>query len=168
VLEHYMLQSEQLDTRLVLASDDQQAAGLLIQRLPMEGVGNLEGSGKEPDIGDSEDFNRIAHLAATLSRDELLGLDVETLLRRLFWDERLVRLDTGPSRPHFHCTCSRPRVAQMLRGLGQQECDEILAEQGRVDIGCEFCGARYLFDAVDVATLFTPERDHPPGSNSLN
>jgi molecular chaperone Hsp33 len=72
VLEHYMLQSEQLDTRLVLAANDHVAAGLLIQRLPVEGEGNLEGRAprNEDDIGRSEDFNRIAHLAATLKPDE--------------------------------------------------------------------------------------------------
>ena len=41
VIEHYMLQSEQLDTRLVLAANDQMAAGLLIQRLPLQGEANL-------------------------------------------------------------------------------------------------------------------------------
>jgi molecular chaperone Hsp33 len=37
VLQHYMLQSEQLDTVLVLAANDQVAAGLLIQRMPLKG-----------------------------------------------------------------------------------------------------------------------------------
>ena len=71
VLEHYMLQSEQLDTRLVLAANDGVAAGLLIQRLPVEGAGNLQGAARrnEEEIGINEAFNRIAMLAATLSRD---------------------------------------------------------------------------------------------------
>ncbi|MGL6112661.1 MAG: Hsp33 family molecular chaperone HslO, partial [Rubrivivax sp.] len=43
VLEHYMLQSEQLDTRLVLAADDQMAAGLLLQRMPVEGPSRMSG-----------------------------------------------------------------------------------------------------------------------------
>ncbi len=168
VLEHYMLQSEQLDTRLVLAANDQLAAGLLIQRLPVEGVGNLAGAQREDLIGRSEDFNRIAHLAASLTREELLGLDAMTILRRLFWEERLVRLDTGPHLPHFACSCSRERVGAMLLTLGQGEVDSIVAEQGRVEIGCEFCGQQYHFDAVDVGRLFTPGRDQAPGSGSLN
>lgn len=177
VLEHYMLQSEQLDTRLVLAANDDVAAGLLIQRLPVEGEGNLRDKhGREDAIGASEDFNRIAHLAATLTRDELLALDADTVLRRLFWEEPLLRLVTsGPDdarshiaapRPHFACTCSRERVARMLEGLGRAEVDDIVAEQGRVEIGCEFCGAKYRFDAVDAARLFTPGRDQPPGSEA--
>lgn len=170
VLEHYMLQSEQLDTRLVLAANDDVAAGLLIQRLPAQGEGNLQrgSAGREDAIGASEDYNRIAHLAATLTRDELLTLDADTVLRRLFWEERLLRFvpDDAAPRPHFACTCSRPRVARMLEGLGRAEVDDILAEQGRVEIGCEFCGAKYRFDAVDAARVFTPERDRAPGSEA--
>ncbi|HSQ72625.1 MAG TPA: Hsp33 family molecular chaperone HslO, partial [Rubrivivax sp.] len=77
VLEHYMLQSEQLDTRLVLAANDEIAAGLLIQRLPVTGSGNLAARRNEDDIGLSEAYNRIALLAATLTRDELLTLPAE-------------------------------------------------------------------------------------------
>jgi molecular chaperone Hsp33 len=171
VLEHYMLQSEQLDTRLVLAADDDIAAGLLIQRLPVEGQANLEGrvARNEDDIGRSEDFNRIAHLAATLKREELLTLDADTILRRLFWEERLVRFEIeGDAVPHFECTCSRERVGQMLRGLGRPEIDGIIDEQGRVEVGCDFCGLKYHFDAVDVGELFTPARDQPPGSTAVN
>ena len=168
VLEHYMLQSEQLDTRLVLAASDEMAAGLLIQRLPVEGAGNLAGTQRrrEDDIGLNEDFNRIAHLAATLTREELLGLDAETLLRRLFWEERVQRFE--PLAPRFACTCSRTRVAGMLRGLGREEVDSILAERGAAEVGCEFCGLQYRFDAVDVGELFTPAADQPPGSALLN
>ena len=170
VLEHYMLQSEQLDTRLILAANDQVAAGLLIQRLPVEGEGNLAGRRNEDDIGLSEAFNRIAHLASTLSREELLTLDAETVLRRLFWEEDLRRFEpmTGPSGPRFHCSCSRERVAGMLRGLGREEIESILAEQGQVEIGCDFCGIKYHFDPVDAAGLFMPAGSQPPGSSSLN
>ena len=168
VLEHYMLQSEQLDTRLVLAASDRMAAGLLIQRLPVGGHANLGGSNWKSDeeaIGQSEDFNRIAHLAATLSRDELLDLDADTILRRLLWEEDVRHFE--PLRPRFACRCSRQRVQRMLGGLGHEESLSILREQGQVDIGCEFCGARYVFDAVDVAQMFTPDSDQPPASRSV-
>jgi molecular chaperone Hsp33 len=157
VLEHYMLQSEQLDTRLVLAADDSVAAGLLIQRLPAEG-GRVANVG---EIGVSEGFDRIAHLTATLSSGELLGLDAEDILHRLYWHERLLRLDAGAA-PRFACTCSRERVAQMLKGLGRDEIDGIVVEQGRVEVACEFCGAKYAFDPVDVGEMFTAPRDQPP------
>ena len=170
VLEHYMLQSEQLDTRLVLAADERLAAGLLIQRLPIEGAGNLAQEKREAEIGRSEDFARIAHLAATLGRDELLGLDADTILRRLFWQERLRRFEPlqGDSGPHFACTCSRERVARMLRGLGRADIESLIAERGQAEVGCEFCGAQYRFDAIDAAELFTPRADQAPGSDTVH
>jgi len=170
VLEHYMLQSEQLDTRLVLAANDEVAAGLLIQRLPVEGQGNLQSRRNEDEIGLSEGFNRVAHLAATLTRVELLTIDAETLLHRLFWQERLLRFVPGADapQPHFACTCNRARVARMLKSLGREEVEGIVVEQGRVEIACEFCGVKYHFDPVDVGELFTPQRDQPPGSSTVN
>ncbi|TFY98740.1 Hsp33 family molecular chaperone HslO [Ramlibacter rhizophilus] len=169
VLEHYMLQSEQLDTRLVLAADEKVAAGLLIQRLPIEGEGNLAGSmvsqANEDEIGRNEDFNRIATLAASLTRQELLELDVDTILRRLFWEERLMRFP--PQNPRFDCSCSRERVAGMLRGLGREEAESILAERGDIEVGCDFCGRQYRFDAVDAAQLFASPGDQPPGSATV-
>ncbi|MBT9490736.1 MAG: Hsp33 family molecular chaperone HslO [Rubrivivax sp.] len=166
VLEHYMLQSEQLDTRLVLAANGELAAGLLIQRLPVEGVANLGGARNEDQIGLSEGFNRVAHLAATLTAEELLTLDANTLLRRLFWEEDVRRFE--PLAPAFACRCSRERVRGMLRGLGREESDSLIAERGEVEVGCEFCGLQYRFDAVDVGELFTPAAQQPPGSTALN
>jgi molecular chaperone Hsp33 len=163
VLEHYMLQSEQLDTKLVLAANDEVAAGLLIQRLPVEGAGNL-GSRNEDEIGLNEAYNRIAHLASTLTAEELLTLDAGTVLHRLFWEEDVLRFE--PLQPTFVCTCSRERVGNMLKGLGRDEVDSIIEERGNVEIGCDFCGQHYHFDAVDVGELFTPERDQPPSSST--
>jgi molecular chaperone Hsp33 len=165
VLEHYMLQSEQLDTRLILAADDSVAAGLLIQRLPVEGEGNLERQRNEDEIGINEAFNRIATLAATLTPDELLALEPRQILHRLFWEEAVRVFE--PLAPHFACSCSRERVRNMLRGLGRAENDGILAERGEVEVGCEFCGLKYRFDAVDVGEMFTPGRDQPPASRAV-
>jgi molecular chaperone Hsp33 len=161
VLEHYMLQSEQLDTTLVLAANDTVAAGLLIQRLPMAGAGNLAGSmvsqENEDQIGVNEHYNRIAVLASSLKREELLTLDVDTILRRLFWEEQITRFEpmVGPTAPRFSCNCSRERVGKMIHALGQEEVAEILAERGDVEVACEFCGVQYRFDPVDAAQLFT-------------
>jgi molecular chaperone Hsp33 len=168
VLEHYMLQSEQLDTRLVLAADDRCAAGLLIQRLPMQGDANLSRSGwkagDEDGIGRSEDFNRVAMLAATLTSEELLTLAPQQILKRLFWEETLRVFN--PLEPRFACTCSRQRVAGMLRGLGRDEVDSLIAERGLAEVACDFCGAQYHFDAVDVGEVFVPAQ--PPGSRAVN
>jgi molecular chaperone Hsp33 len=171
VIEHYMLQSEQLDTRLVLAANDQVAAGLLIQRLPMQGQANLGGGvqrGDEDHIGQSEDYNRISILASSLKREELLTLDAETILRRLFWEEDVVRFDplTGEEGPRFRCSCSRERVSAMLRSLGTDEVGSILAEQGQIDVTCEFCGQPQRFDPVDAAHLFLDVQRQMPGSET--
>jgi molecular chaperone Hsp33 len=159
VLAHYMRQSEQLDTRLVLAADDRLAAGLLVQRLPVQGERNL---GVAPD---DDAYTRIALLAATLGRDELLTLPADTILRRLFWEEDLRRFE--PLAPRFACSCSRERVRGMLRSLGADEVRSLIDERGTAEIGCEFCGQQYRFDAVDAAELFTPARDHPPAPSAL-
>lgn len=168
VIEHYMLQSEQLDTRLVLAANDHVAAGLLIQRLPLQGESNLAGAGAvardEDQIGRNEDYNRIAILAASLKREELLTLDADTILHRLFWEEDVRRFEpqTGADGPRFACTCSRERVAGMLKSLGREEVESIIAEQGQVEVGCDFCGALYHFDPVDAAQVFLQAAAQPP------
>lgn len=170
ILQHYMLQSEQLDTILVLGADESVAAGLLIQRMPLKGQGNLAAGlshrENEDQIGRNEDYNRIAHLASSLTREELLTLDVDTILRRLFWEEKLVRFEPqqGADGPHFACTCSRERVSNMLRSLGSQEAQSILAERDDIEVACEFCGQQYRYDAVDAAQIFIePTAVQPPG-----
>lgn len=164
VLEHYMRQSEQLDTRIVLAADAKVAAGLLIQRLPGEGEANI-GGGKMDAAEQLEHFNRIATLAASLTGTELLELDVETVLRRLFWQEKLLRFDVQT--PRFACTCSRERVSGMIRGLGREEAESILAERDTIDVSCDFCGQHYRFDAVDAARIFLAAGDLPPASSTV-
>ncbi|OSZ76037.1 Hsp33 family molecular chaperone HslO [Hydrogenophaga sp. IBVHS1] len=170
VIEHYMLQSEQLDTRLVLAANEHMAAGLLIQRMPLQGATNLAGVSQQRDedqIGQNEDYNRIAILAASLKREELLSLDADTILHRLFWEETVRRFEplTGAEGPRFACTCSRERVGNMLRSLGRDEVESILEEQGQVEVGCEFCGAQYRFDPVDAAQVFLQPELQPPSTD---
>jgi molecular chaperone Hsp33 len=168
VLEHYMLQSEQLDTKLILAANDGLAAGLLIQRLPVQGEGNL-GAKNEDDIGLSDAYNRISILASTLTAEELLTLDADTVLHRLFWQETVRRFEPqiGATGPKFACSCSRGRVGAMLKNLGRDEIDGILAERGDVEIGCEFCGLQYHFDSVDVGELFAVDLAQPGGTSTV-
>lgn len=164
-----VLQSEQLDTTLVLAANNTTATGLLIQRLPIKGEGNLAAKASmedEDEIGRNEDYNRIAILAASLTADELLNLDAETILRRLFWEEKLVRFE--PLAPSFACSCSRERVSHMIRGLGVAEAESILAERGEIEVGCDFCGKQYRYDPVDAAHIFAPPTQQPPSSDAIH
>jgi molecular chaperone Hsp33 len=156
VIEHYMLQSEQLDTTMVLAANYKVAAGLLIQRIPLQGEGNLAGSmvskRNEDEIGLNEHYNRLAVFAASLKQEELLTLDANQILHRLFWEEAVIRYEPLPAK--FACTCSRERVSNMILSLGQAEVEEILAERGDVEVSCEFCGQQQRFDPVDAAQIF--------------
>lgn len=146
--EGYFERSEQLPTQIVLASGASRCGGILLQQIA--GAGGT--ASQDPD-----GWNRVGHLLATLDDAELLGLPPEQVLLRLFHEEG-VRLHPA-QRLAFECTCSRARVADMLRSLGRAESDSVLAEQGSVDVTCEFCNRRYVFDEADIAEVFA---DHPP------
>jgi molecular chaperone Hsp33 len=144
VLQAYMRQSEQLDTRLWLAADEHASAGLLLQSLPAEG-----GSAATTD---DDAWDRAVTLAQTITSEELLKLSPDAVLHRLFWQENLEHYP--PMSPHFACTCSRERIGRMLVSLGRDEVDGIIDEQGSVTVTCDFCNRQYTFDAVDAAQLF--------------
>lgn len=145
ILQTYMRQSEQLETRLWLASSDHAAAGLLLQRLP-------SGGRVLAAPADDDAWERLVALAQTVTRDELLTLSPDEVSNRLFWQESLDNYK--PLEPRFQCTCSRARIGKMLVSLGQEEVDSIIAEQGSVTVTCEFCGRAYALDPVDAAQLF--------------
>jgi len=144
VLELYMRQSEQLESRFWLAADDSSAAGVLLQKLPLEG-GRSAGS-------DDDAWDRSVTLARTLTPTELLANDPRDILRRLYWQERL----QAPTElaPRFECTCSRERIGRMLLSLGREEVDSIVAERRTVEVTCDFCNRAYEFDEIDVEQLF--------------
>jgi molecular chaperone Hsp33 len=152
VIEHYMLRSEQLDTKLWLAADGKISRGVLLQKLPTEG-------GKNAPQEELETWNRLSMLGNTLRAEEMLSTDIETLMHRLFWEEDLRVFE--PEHPQFHCSCSRERVGNMLKMLGQGEIEEALASQEKLGINCDFCGQHYEFDAIDWAQLFVTESPTP-------
>lgn len=139
-LEGYMERSEQLATRLILFADAQAASGLLLQRIP----GRVD--------ADEDGWNRIVHLGSTASADELRSLSAAMILRRLFPEEDIRIFDGRPMR--YRCSCSRERVVGMLRSLGRAEVDATVAEQGRIEVACEFCGQTYVFSADEARALF--------------
>lgn len=149
VIEHYMLRSEQLDTRLWLAADDQVSRGLLLQKLP--GLETVDAA----EEGELDTWRRSIMLASTLKDEELLATDSATLMQRLFWEETIRVLE--PKHPQFRCSCHREKVGNMLKMLGQREIDEAIAELGKLEVDCDFCGKRYEFDKVDCAHLFATQ-----------
>ena len=174
-LENYMLRSEQLETRIFLAADENRAAGLLIQKMPGEGGqvqdapakgGLATPQGKTPEAKKPQAKQTQAKrgaavesrwpdaeaLASTITSQELLMLEPREILHRLFheFDLRLF----AERATTFQCSCSRERVASVLRALGHEEVEGILAEQGTVTVNCEFCNQAYAFDPIDAAQLF--------------
>jgi molecular chaperone Hsp33 len=160
-IENYMQRSEQLDTKLWLAANENVARGLLLQKLPREG-----GTGTQA-ADDLEAWNHTVMLASTVRSDELLSTDINTMLRRLFWEETIRVFE--PHHPAFYCSCSREKVGNMLRMLGKQEIDAALVDLGELSINCDFCGQHYSFDAVDCAQLFATgnasDATQPAGSS---
>ena len=139
-LEHYFQQSEQLPTRLWLSSDSETAAGMLVQRLP----GTPQ---------DEDDWARIGLLLDTLTREELFDVAPESLIFRLFHEEMPRLFD--PRAIRFHCSCSQQKIETTLRALGETEANSIIAEQGKIEVNCEFCNSRYVLDKIDVTRLFS-------------
>ncbi|AMK77643.1 MULTISPECIES: Hsp33 family molecular chaperone HslO [Methylomonas] len=149
VLRTYFTQSEQLDTRLWLFANKTHAAGLFIQELP---------SGNR----DKADWERIEILASTVTADELLSLDCEDLLHRLFHQEKVRVYE--PEAVEFKCNCSRQKIGGTLVALGRSELQAILQEREDIEVDCQFCGAQYHFDKVDVENLLT----NPAAENNTN
>jgi molecular chaperone Hsp33 len=151
VIENYMLRSEQLDTKLWLAANDQVSRGVLLQKLPVHGGKVEPGTLTAEDA--QETWIRAITLGATLKEEEMLSTGIDVLQQRLFWEETLRVFE--PLHPSFHCSCTREKVGNMLKMLGQEEVEAALSEQGKLGINCDFCGKHYEYDAVDCAQLFT-------------
>jgi molecular chaperone Hsp33 len=151
VIENYMLRSEQMDTKLWLAADDKVARGLLLQKLPrtVTNEGEVKQATEEEDL---ETWNRAVMLGQTIKQEELLSTDVQTMLKRLFWEETLRVYE--PAHPQFFCSCTREKVGNMLKMLGREEVESALADLGELAINCDFCGKHYAFDKVDCTQLF--------------
>ena len=140
IFSHYLSQSEQLQAYLRLYADDGALAGLLLEKLP------------NADSRDPDGWNRVTHFANTLTLDETRDAQPYNLLTRVFPEElmRVFRLYAV----EYHCPYDEDKVKDMLRGLGRQEVESILAEQGAVVIRNEMCNHEYRFDAAAVARLF--------------
>ena len=148
MLQNYMLRSQQIDTALWLHCDGENAAGMLLQKLP-----NV--AQYDPSFQDFDAWNRVNHLAHTLTNQELQNLAPASLLTQLFTEEDIRLFDAKPTQ--FFCSCSKAKVGDMLRMLGVDEVNSILTEQGNIDVNCDFCNKHYAFDAVDATALFASE-----------
>ena len=140
VITHYFLQSEQLETRVWLFANEKHAAGLFLQELPAQ-------------ESDKADWERITTLANTVTQDEMLTLDSEEMLYRLFNEEKVKLFDR--ELVVFECSCSQEKIVSTLLTLGREELDSILQELSSIDVDCDFCGEKYSFDEVDVKNMLS-------------
>ena len=140
IFAHYLSQSEQLTAYLRLHADGGALAGLLLEKLP------------NADTRDPDGWNRVTHFANTLTLEDTRGVQPYDLLTRIFPEElmRVFRLYAV----EYHCPYDEDKVKDMLRGLGREEVESILAEQGEVIIRNEMCNHEYRFDAAAIARLF--------------
>src|SRR5690606_8639252 len=111
---------------------------------------------------DEDGWNRMQRLAETITPEELLGLAPAKVLERLFWQEALHAFDGRGV--HFACNCSRDKVVGMLKMLGREEVDGILAERGSVEVRCDYCNELWRFDPVDCGVVFAQAGDLAPGT----
>jgi len=137
-LEDYFMRSEQLPTRLFIRTTEQGAAGILLQVLPAQETSQ-------------DDFNHLAMLTETVKAEELITLPANDVLWRLYHQEEATVYDPLPVM--FKCTCSRQRCGEVLKTLPESEVDEILEEDGKIDMHCDYCGTHYVYDAVDIAAI---------------
>lgn len=148
-LEHYFMQSEQLPTRIWLASRDTSASGLLLQRLPQQTA---------DEVTNANAWNNRVQLANTITADELIGLPHQQLLMRLFHEEGVRCFE--PSTLQYHCSCSKQRSSRALQHLGQEDAEALVLEQGIITVDCQFCGYQYTYDQEDVKAIFSPKTWH--------
>jgi molecular chaperone Hsp33 len=141
-LEDYFLRSEQLPTRLIIRTGEHDgkmaAGGILLQVMPAQNA-------------QTADFEHLATLTDTIKAEELFGLPANDVLWRLYHEEEVTVYD--PQAVEFKCTCSRERCADALRTLPDEEVDSILADDGEIDMNCDYCGSHYVFNAMDIAEI---------------
>ncbi|MCS2157402.1 Hsp33 family molecular chaperone HslO [Scandinavium sp. H11S7] len=141
-LEDYFLRSEQLPTRLIIRTGEHDgkmaAGGILLQVMPAQNA-------------QTTDFEHLATLTDTIKAEELFGLPANDVLWRLYHEEEVTVYD--PQTVEFKCTCSRERCADALRTLPDEEVDSILADDGEIDMNCDYCGSHYVFNAMDIAEI---------------
>jgi len=139
-LQAYFTQSEQLKTRLWFAVNGEHAVGLMLQELPMH-------------EGEEADWERVEMLANTITDDELLNLNSEEVIHRLFHEETVRLFEPEPV--EFKCDCSQEKVEASLLTLGLKELRSLVEERGVIEADCDFCNKHYQFDAIDIEQLFS-------------
>ncbi|NNM60005.1 MAG: Hsp33 family molecular chaperone HslO [Legionellales bacterium] len=146
-LESYFERSEQLPTRLWLAANQNQAVGLLIQKMPSLNQGE-QAAGTEWEY-----WEHLHILANTITETELLSLDAMNILHRLFHEEDIRLYEEEPVT--FKCKCDKHKMIQALKTMSEAEIRDILRTHHVVEITCDFCNNHYAFNTQDVDEIFS-------------
>ncbi|MDC9592947.1 Hsp33 family molecular chaperone HslO [Xenorhabdus sp. IM139775] len=149
-LDVYFRQSEQLPTRLFIRTGMQDgklaAGGMLLQILP----GAQESS--------ENTLDHLVQLTATIKGEELFTLDAKEILHRLYHEEDVTLYEPQPV--EFRCTCSHQRCADTLVILPEADIQDILHNDGKIDMECEFCGMHYIFNEKDISEIKAAKKAH--------
>jgi molecular chaperone Hsp33 len=145
-LTQYFAQSEQLATFIWLAVDDSRAAGMMLQLMPAKTNDDLESIERE------QFWEYATQIGNTITQEELLNLDNELILHRLYHETELMLFESRSAR--FRCRCSREKMQQVITTLGEQDAKDLLDEKGNIEVTCDFCNSHFVFDAIDVTLLF--------------
>ncbi len=156
-LQTYFEHSEQLQTKVHLAADHSSAAGLLLQSLPDQKY-------DQTNILDDDGWDRSVALSDTVKAEELLTLDIKTLLHRLFHEENLRLFE--PKDIRYQCSCSQQKIEEMIQSIGKSEANKIIVEHTKIEINCDFCNTQYSLDAIDVERVFDSQISD--GNSSLH
>ncbi|XQW84809.1 Hsp33 family molecular chaperone HslO [Thalassotalea piscium] len=142
-LAHYFEVSEQIPTKIWLFHDNenQMVAGSLVQLLP-------DGDDKEQQM---TDFEHLCQLTNTIKEKEIFTLDAQTLLYRLYHQEKVMLFD--PQAVSFQCSCSEEKCLNAISQIEPTELESILAEQGSVSMTCDYCNTTYSFERPQLQSF---------------
>lgn len=152
-LTNYFQQSEQIPTFFHLSISDESVAGLFLQLLPTPGI---DSHAEETALY----WEHITMITSTITDAELLLMPYPIILRRLYHEEELQLFPAEPI--VFNCQCSRDKMADALKLIGEKSLNEHLTNEKVVRAKCDFCQTEYFFDVIDVAQLFGPNADLSP------
>lgn len=155
-IEDYFLQSEQLLTKVILTTSQQsqtqgitKAAGVLLQIVPTQS--------ESSNVTTNEDFEHVSHLASTIKADEILSISHQEMIQRLYHEDDIIMYE--PQAIEFFCDCTRERSANALRSVSKDELLNIISEDGKITVDCQFCHAKYDYDQIDVENIHNQNHD---------
>lgn len=140
----YLSASEQLASAIYLFAGEERAAGLMLQKMPVDNPEELEAQEKY--------WQHLITLTQTISKQEMLTLSKLDMLHRLYHQEEIKVFD--PRALNYRCFCSQPLMEAALRTMPYQELLDMLEEEPKINVKCEFCQKSFGFDKIDITRIY--------------